>query len=148
MDGVSAIFAVVSLGIQLGTTVKDIHDFIRDIRDAPEELLRLTETSEQLFETLKQVQTLLERQTSMSAVPDSFAIIASAVRGCEKRVKKLECLIKKLQLSFRGQHHPKKALAAFRTFLKKDELLELRHQLHEDITALQLSISINSTHLQ
>ena len=148
MDGVSAIFAVVSLGIQLGSTVKEINDFVRTVRDAPDEVLRLAETLEQLLEILKQVHILLERQDSISTVPDSFTIIASALQGCERRVKKLEALVTRVKKSLNGQHRYQRAAAALRSVLKKDEILDLRHQLHEDVAALQLSISINSAHLQ
>ena len=48
MDGVSSSFAVVSLAIQLVQTTQKISKFLHGIRDAPKEIIKLTELLDQL----------------------------------------------------------------------------------------------------
>lgn len=61
MDGVSSAFAVVSLAIQLVETGEKISNFLKSVRDAPNEVIRLGQTLDQLNSTLKQVSYLLEQ---------------------------------------------------------------------------------------
>ena len=148
MDGVSAIFAVVSLGIQLAGTIRQVTDFLRSVENAPDEIKRLVEILDQLCGTLEHVKNLIQQQSSILDLPGSYVSIVSALRGCEKRVIKLERLINSLKRYVDRNHMFQKAWGALKTILKKEEIVELRRQLYEDMMSLQLSISMNSAQLQ
>ena len=148
MDGVSAVFAVVSLGVQLAGTVQATSEFLRSVLNAPDELLRLVDLLGQLQGTLGHVSDLIEQQSSVLTSPGSLRSIAAALQNCEKSLKKLESLVDQLKRSLDRQHRIQRAWASLRTVLKKEELLELRKQIQESLITLQLSISINSAQLQ
>ncbi|KAL9024162.1 MAG: hypothetical protein Q9196_006721, partial [Gyalolechia fulgens] len=148
MDGVSAVFAVVSLGVQLAGTIQATSDFLRSVQNAPDELRGLVDLLDQLQGTLGHVRDLIEQQSSVLTSPGSLRSIAAALQNCEKSLKKLKGLVDRLKRSLDRQHRIQRAWASLRTVLNKEELLELRKQIQESLIALQLSITINSAQLQ
>jgi len=148
MDGVSAVFAVVSLGVQLVGTIREVIEFLRSVHNAPDEITRLVQVLDQLRGTLEHVKDLVQQQSLILGLPGSFVSIASALRNIEKRIIKLEKLVNQLKRYVDRNYSFQKAWATLKTVFKKEEIVELRGQLYEDMMALQLSISINSTHLQ
>ena len=148
MDGVSAVFAVVSLGVQLAGTVQATSEFLRSVRNAPDELLGLVDLLDQLQGTLGHVSDLIEQQSSVLISPGSLRSIAAALQNCERSLKKLKSLVDQLKRSLDRQHRIQRACASLSSVLKKEELLELRKQIQESLIRLKLSISINSAQLQ
>jgi Zn-dependent oligopeptidase len=56
---VSGTFAVVSLATQLAQIVQEVSKFLRNVQDAPKEVVRILEVLDQLHGTLDQVKQLL-----------------------------------------------------------------------------------------
>lgn len=148
MDGASAVFAVVSLGVQLAAVVRQANDFLRSVHNAPDELVRLIEVLDQLDAMLEHVRSLTDQQALTPSLPGAIISVASALQNCEKRIKKLENLVNRLKGSVEGQRRVKRVWAAVKAVYKKEEIMELRSQLHEDMMTLHLSISLNSAQLQ
>ncbi len=148
MDGASAVFAVVSLGVQLAAVVRQANAFLRSVHNAPDELIRLIEVLDQLYAMLEHVRSLIDQQALTPSLPGAIISVASALQNCEKRIKKLESLVNRLKGSVDSQRRVKRVYAAFKSVLKKEEITELRSQLHEDMMTLHLSISLNSAQLQ
>ena len=75
MDGVSVVascFAIASLPIQLLDTVCHINDFLRTIRNAPDELTRLVEVLDQFRDILEIVRGLLQHQKAVDDLGQPF----------------------------------------------------------------------------
>ena len=73
MDGVSSSFAVISLAFQLLDTVQKASGFVKDIQDAPRELLELSATLDQLHPILKEVHDYLTEMLEFASTWLTFS---------------------------------------------------------------------------
>ena len=140
--------AVISLAIQLVTTVQSITEYLRAIHDAPSDLLTLIETLEQMQSNLNQVRCLLEQQFSDKRFTGSPVFILNALQTCEKRVQKLSNLIDEVRGHLGNRHLIKRTWASLNMRKEKMRVQELRNQLHDSMAGLQFAVANNIWQLQ
>ena len=148
MDGVSGAFAVVSLAIQLFETVQETSRFVKEIKNAPSEVVKLAESLQQLGSTLRYVRQLLEQQVLVLRLPGSPAFILDALRNCEAKIKPLDEITRQMKEAPDGDNRAKRLWTSFRLVIKKEQIQELAIQLREAKSDLQFSISANLWQLQ
>jgi ABC-type transporter Mla subunit MlaD len=148
MDVMSSSFAVISLAIQLLETTQKIRSFLHDVRDAPKEIIRLTELLDQLHGTLDNVKSLLEQQYLVLRLPGSPVHMIRALENCEKTMQQLESVVKKAKESFGHQQCVKRTWASMRFASTRETIRELQDQLRDAKADLQGAISSNTWQLQ
>ena len=147
MDGVASAFAVISLALQLVETSEKISNFLKSIQDTSNEIVRLGQTLDQLNRTLKQVGSLLEQQYLILRLPGSPIFVTNALGNCEKTVKRLEEIIKKIRRDKNHQNRTYRLRATIDFVLKKEDIREMRNQIRDAETGLQTTILNNSWQL-
>lgn len=148
MEAVGGALAVVSLTLQLAATVQQVSKFLRDVRDAPKEVVRLIETLDQLHDTLEHVRQLVEQQFVVLRLPGSPELITKAVETCEKHVKTLETIAKRAQRCLDDQPKLRRIWSSMKNVAKRQDLDDLQARLKEAKGDLQLAILSNSMQLQ
>ena len=148
MDGFSGAFAVVSLAIQLFDKVQETIRFVKEINNAPSEVVQLAESLEQLGFTLGYIRQLLEQQVLDLRLPGSPAFILNALQICEKKIKPLDEIVKQMNEPSDDHNRAKRIWTSFKFVIKKEQIHELAIQLREAKSDLQFSISANSWQLQ
>ncbi len=148
MEVAGSAIAVVSLGIQLVSTVKKASRFVQSIRNAPDELSNLGSSLEQLHLTLNKVTDLIEQQGKYKDLPGSTDIMEYAVRNCESNVTKLGNLVHRLQKRFRHEGKHRAAWAALSSVVKKDDLDKYRSCIQRDLTALNTAVALSAYQLK
>ncbi|KAF7506410.1 hypothetical protein GJ744_011764 [Endocarpon pusillum] len=148
MEAVGSALAVVSLALQLANTVQQVSKFLRDVRDAPKEVVRLIETLDQLHNTLDGVRQLLEQQFVVLRLPGSPDSITKALENCEKQVKTLETIAEKAKRSLHDQPKLWRTWASIKSVAKRQDLDDMQEQLRDAKRDLQFAISSNSWSLQ
>ena len=148
MDGVSSSFAVVSLAIQLVQTTQKISKFLHGVRDAPKEIIKLTELLDQLHGTLDHVRSLLEQQYLILRLPGSPVYMIRELEKCEKTIKQLERLVSKAKELHGHQERVQRTWASMRFALGKGTIQELQGQVRDAKTDLHFAMSSNTLQLQ
>ena len=142
MDGISSASAVVSLSAQLLVTTRDVINFLREIRDSPEELRFTIELLELLQGNLEQVKGLIEARNVCVDLQSSVASISDALTFCESKIALVEQCIAKFKGVFHYQSSVRKKWASFKHVLKKGEIKRLQDQLGEARRELQFALII------
>ena len=148
MDGVSGAFAVVSLALQLLDSVQEARTFLKDIQNAPKELIRLGETLAQLDSVLGYVSNLLEQQLLTLRLPGTPTFIIGALRDCARRMEPLRTIIHEARVPVSQARRMKRAWASTKLASKKEDLQQLERQMRDAISDLQLAITGNLWQLQ
>ena len=148
MDVASGVFAVVSLSLQLAETVKKVDNFLRDVQNAPDELKRLVDTLDQFDLILVQVKTYVEQQSRINGLPGCIDVIERTLHSCESNVRKLDSYVNVFQPLFNGKGQRRKLWASIKTVVKKEEIVQMRGLILQDISSLQAAMLINISHLQ
>lgn len=148
MDGVSGIFAVISLAIQVLDTVHKTSGFVKDIQDAPSELIELSETLEQLELVLQEVNLLLQQRYMVLRLPGSPIVLLRALEACCRRVTPLQDIIQKARETMGQGNRTQRTWASFKLVTKKERLRELRTHLRDAKSDLSTAMSVNSSQLQ
>jgi len=148
MDGISSSFAVISLAFQLLDTVQKASGFVKDIQDAPRELLELSATLDQLHPILKEVHDYLKRKCSNSRLPGSPLAILGALERCERRIKPLDVIIHKIKGNMEQGNRARRTWASFKLVIKKEKFHELQTQLQDAMNDLSTAMVVNLCQLQ
>ena len=151
MDGVSSaasVVAVVTLALQLGKTIQKINSFLRNIEEAPKEVVRLIETLDQLHGTLDHARELFEQQFLVLRLPGSPLFITRALETCENHISELTTISTGISRSFGHQRKVRRTWASMRFVVKKQELEDIRCRLRDAKMDLQSALSSNLWHLQ
>jgi hypothetical protein len=148
MDGVSGIFAVISLAVQVLDTVQKTSGFVKDIRIAPGELLELSESLIQLELVLYEVNLLLHQRYMVLRLPGSPILLLRALEECERRMKPLQAIIEDAKNTKEHKSCAQRTWASFKLVAKKERLRELRMYLRDASFDLSTAISVNSSKLQ
>ena len=143
MDGISSASAVVSLSAELIGTTRDVINFLREIRDSPEEFRCTIELLDLLRGNLEQVKCLVEERNICVDLQLSVASINDALTFCESKIALVEQCVAKFKGVFHHQSSIRKKWASFRHVLKKGEIKRLQDQLGEARRNLQLALTIN-----
>lgn len=147
-SGAASAVAIVSLAVQLVDTVQEISKFLKNVQDAPKEVLRLLETLEQLQCTLDNVRQLIDHQFLVLRLPGSPVFIIKAMDNCEKQIKELETLTCKARKSLEHQHTVRRAWSSVKIVAKRKDIEDIRCRLRDAKMDLQFALSSNSWQLQ
>ena len=148
MEVASGVIAIVSLSIQLASIVKEANAFLRGIKNAPQEVLRLLDSLSQLELMLGQVNALVEQHHTHDSLHDSIECMGHALKRCEASTRKLNAMVKRLQASFGRQHWVQRKWASLKAILEKEDIERLRNEIYEDEASLQMALLINMSRLQ
>ena len=148
LSGAASAITIVSLAVQLVDTVREITKFLRNVQDAPKEVLRLLETLDQLQGTLDAVRQLIDHQFLVLRLPGSPVFITKAMENCEKQIKALETLVCKARKSLEHQHMLRRTWSSMKFVAKKQDIEDIQHRLRDAKTDLQFAVSSNSWQLQ
>ena len=148
MDGFTSALAMVSFSIQLIGTIRKAQIFLKEVRNAPEELANLVDTLDQLEHLLVATNSLIEQQSRLENLPGAIVNIASVLRRCQTTIKKLDDAVLTINSYFQTQNRGRKVWASLKTVVKKDHIEKLRKQIQEDTINLQTALILNSSHLQ
>lgn len=151
MDGLSSAasaIAVVSLAIKLVQTVQEISKFLKNVQDAPKEVLRLIETLDQLQGTLDNVRQLIDQQFLVFRLPGSPTFITKAMENCEKQIQALETFASGGRRSLEHQHRLRRTWTSMRIVAKKQDIEDIQCRLKDAKMDLQFALSSNSWQLQ
>ncbi len=148
MDGVSGIFAVISLAIQVLDTVHKTSGFVKDIQDAPRELIELSETLEQLELVLQEVNLLLQQRYMVLRLPGSPIVLLRALEACGRRVMPLQDIIQKAREIMGQGSRAQRTWASFKLVTKKERLRELQKCLRDAKFDMSTAMTVNLSQLQ
>ena len=148
MDGLSGALAVISFSIQLIGTVRKAQIFLKEVRNAPEELANLVDTLDQFEYILVATNNLVQHQNRIEHLPGAVDNIASVLRRCQTTIKKLDDAVLTINSYFESQNRGRKVWASLKTVVKKDHIEKLRKQIQENTINLQTALILNSSHLQ
>lgn len=148
LSGAASAIAVVSLAIQLVDTVQVISKFLKNVQDAPKEVLGLIETLDQLHGTLDHVRQLIEQQFLVLRLPGSPTFISKAMENCEKQIIALETFLGEAKRSFERQRMLRRTWASLKVVAKKQVVEDIQCRLRNAQMDLQIAFSCNSWQLQ
>lgn len=148
LSGAASAIAIVSLAVQLVDTVQEIRKFLKNVQDAPTEVLRLLETLDQLQGTLDNVRQLIDHQFLVLRLPGSPVFITKAMENCEKQIKALETLVCKAKRSLRHQDIVRRTWSSMKIVAKKQDIEDIQCRLRDVKMDLQFALSSNSWQLQ
>ena len=144
MDGISSASAVVSLAAQLIVTTRDVINFLREIRDSPEELRSTIELLALLRGNFEQVKRLVEEQSVCVDIQSSLVSIGNALTFCESKIALVEQCVNKFKGVFDHRSSARKKWTSFKHVLKKGEIKRLQDQLGDARSNLQLALAIDA----
>lgn len=148
MDLASGIFASLSISVTLIKTVKETRAFYKNVKKAPEEVLRLVGTLNRLELILTQTSIFLEERSKCLDLPGSVISIRLCMEGLKCTVEKLESIVKRIETQFARPGRSNGVFTSVRTVVKLDEIETLRQLVHEDMSTLQAAILIDVSQIQ
>lgn len=135
---------VISLAIQLVTTVRQISEFVRCVRGAPSEVVKLAESLDQLQNSLDHARLLVDQQSTHPDLPNSIEALTSALEYCKTKLRGLQDLVDKIKAYLTAQHRALRTWGALKIILGKGEIQEAQSQIRDATTNLHSAIVINS----
>lgn len=144
MDGISSASAVVSLAAQLIVTARDVINFLREIRDSPEELRYTIDLLVLLRGNFEQVKRLVEERNVTTDLPISVGYIGSALTICESKITLVEQCVNKFKGVLGHRSSARRKWASFKHVLKKGEIKRLQDQLEEARQHLHSALIIDT----
>ena len=147
-SGAASAIAIVSLAVQLIDTVQEISKFLKNVQDAPKEILRLLETLDQLQGTLDNVRQLIDHQFLVLRLPGSPVFITKAMENCERQIETLETVVWKAKRSLGHQHMLRRTWSSMKLVAKKQDIEDVQCRLRDAKVDLQFALSSNSWQLQ
>ena len=152
MDGASGIIAVIALGIQLTDSINKARNCLSHIKHGPVEFVALSGTLHNLSVIIKQVNILIRQQDSLGLLEnqdsDYLSIVGDAMRACEADVNSLWDLVKKFQKSLERAQGLNKTWAAMRVSFRREDVHRLQVKMNQNLSALQMIISVQCNHIQ
>lgn len=147
MEVVASGFAVASLAIQLLDSTSMIKKFVRSVKDAPQERIRVVSLLDRLSGLFQSIANTLNQQASMPdhLVPAPGAI-AKCLHSCEEGLEPLQKMADK-HIKLQAANRLRRLRTAVRATLKADDLRNLEMRLHQEITGLVAALEINNTSL-
>jgi hypothetical protein len=149
MEGVASAFAVVSLALQLVQSVETVRTFIRDVKSASKELVRLAELLTRLAALLQDVRDVMERQTSLQHFPRPSNTIFACLKSCEASLGLLEEVIKQ---HGRAEGNADSAVKRFRDDIrlgfKMKDIGTFETRIQRVIEELHAALGVNTTSIE
>ena len=148
MEVAASGIAVASIAIQLLNSTNTIRTFIRDVKNAPQELLRVASLLDRLGGILQIIVDLLDQQALLNdqlfPVPDS---IQGCLRRCEESIVPLQEIVDKYSSS-KTSNRLRRLQADVRAALKAGDVRSLEIRLQQEIEILSLALVANGTKIQ
>lgn len=143
--------AVLSLSIQLIQSIGTIQTFIRNVEDAPDELVRLGKKLEGLKALLEDVRSVIERQSSLQGqhFPAPSMTIFSCLQSCEESLQPLQDLMAKYQKPQTHANSTMVRVARWKNDLsisfKAKDIGGFEVRIQQEINNLQAALGVNMT---
>ena len=148
MEVAASGIAVASIAIQLLNSTNTLRTFIRGVKDAPQELLRVASALDLLGGTLQIVVDLLDQQALLNdqlvAVPES---VHKSLQRCEESIMPLREIVNRYSSS-QASNRLRKLHADFKAALKAGDVRILEIRLQQEIEILNLALVANGTRIQ
>ena len=148
MEVAASGIAVASIAIQLLNSTNTIRTFIRDVKNASQELLRVASLLDRLGGILQIIVDLLDQQALLNdqlfPVPDS---IHGCLRRCEESIVPLQEIVDKYSSS-QTSNRLRRLQADVRAALKAGDVRSLEIRLQQEIEILSLALVANGTKIQ
>jgi len=148
MEVAASGIAVASIAIQLLNSTNTLRTFIRGVKDAPQELLRVASLLNLLGGILQIVVDLLDQQAllkdSFIAVPES---VHKCLQRCEESIVPLQEIVDRY-LSSQASNRLRRLQADFKAALKAGDVRILEIRLQQEIEILNLALVANGTRIQ
>ena len=148
MEVAASGIAVASIAIQLLNSTNTLSTFIRGVKDAPQELLRVASHLDLLGGILQIVVDLLDQQALLEdqliAVPES---LHKSLQRCEESIVTLRKIVDRY-LSSQASNRLRRLQADFKAALKAGDVRILEIRLQQEIEILNLALVANGTRIQ
>ena len=148
MEVAASGIAVASIAIQLLNSTNTLSTFIRGVKDAPQELLRVASHLDLLGGILQIVVDLLDQQALLEdqliAVPES---LHKSLQRCEESIVPLRKIVDRY-LSSQASNRLRRLQADFKAALKAGDVRILEIRLQQEIEILNLALVANGTRIQ
>lgn len=148
MEVAASGIAVATIAIQVLASTEKVKRFIRNIKDAPQELVRISNLLDNLRTLLEAVTELLKHQASLEEylfpAPD---ILHRCVKGCEEGLAPLKEIVDKYAGS-QATTRTRRLQAGIRTALKAGDLQGLEMRLQQEIISLNAALVVNGNKIQ
>ncbi|KAF2271794.1 uncharacterized protein EI97DRAFT_243141 [Westerdykella ornata] len=145
----------VALSLQLVQTADKIWTFLKNVKNAPEDLQRISDTVESLRTISKNVHTVLisqqpqvvQDQQDPVPAPRPLPGIEACLRKCEEQLRPLEDIVNKHSAAFRNDS-PKldKLWSSIRMGFKSKDIADFHTRVHREMDFLKLWLELNSYH--
>lgn len=148
MEVAASGIAVASIAIQLLNSTNTLSTFIRGVKDAPQELLRVASHLDLLGGILQIVVDLLDQQALLEdqliAVPES---LHKSLQRCEESIVPLRKIVDRY-LSSQASNRLRRLQADFKAALKAGDVRILEIRLQHEIQILNLALVTNGIKIQ
>ena len=148
MEVAASGIAVASIAIQLLNSTNTIRTFIRNVKNAPQELLRVASLLDRLGSILQIIVDLLDQQALLNdqlfPVPDS---IHGCLRRCKDSILPLQEIVDRYP-SYQTSNRLRRLQADVRAALKAGDVRSLEIRLQQEIEILSLALVANGTKIQ
>ncbi|KAM0157903.1 hypothetical protein ACHAQE_002158 [Botrytis cinerea] len=139
MDGLSsasAVFAVVSVAVQLAETIHKLVDFWKAVEDAPDHVASI-------FGELELLSKILTQSHELAQIHSFSDIFDEALRDCYSKILKLHSKVENTRKNLNSSKLRKRKWAAWKIVLQKSEIDSLQKSISEAKTNI-LHIQVNS----
>jgi hypothetical protein len=148
MEVAASGIAVASIAIQLLSSTNTIRTFIRDVKSAPQELLRVASLLDHLDVILQIVVDLLDQQALLKdqlvQVPKP---VYECLQRCEESIVPLQDIFNRYSSS-QASNRLRRLHADVRAALKAGVVRSLELRLEQEIRILNLALVTNGTKIQ
>lgn len=134
LSGVSSVFAVVSLAGQLADGLQRLVKFWKSVQDAPAYFA-------ELFHELQLLSSVLANTRSIGNTVKVNSNTEEILQVCEAKISKLQLKVDRALVLCSSKGKCKRTLAAIKTVLNADEILNLKICISETINTLQVAQS-------
>jgi hypothetical protein len=145
LSGVSSVFAVVSLALQLVATAKETKSLIRRVQNAPQEFQRLQDQIEQVSSIAEGIRTVLTYQARTHG--DDYPVTSSSVvRGlqqCERILQSLQHVVDKSKFTTERSRIWIRQWTSLRLATKNDHILDIERRMGQAISLLNVALTTN-----
>lgn len=139
MDGLSsasAVFAVVSVAVQLAETIHKLVDFWKAVEDAPDNIASI-------FRELGLLSKILTQSHESAQLHSSSDILDEALKDCCSKILKLHSKVENTRRNLNSSKLRKRKWAAWKIVLQKSEIDSLQKSISE-ARANIMHIQVNS----
>lgn len=103
---------------------KILHDF----RDAPNAIVRLTETLDSLYDNLEYAKLLIDQLTSAGRPSSSVNVLQNALEGCRAKIGRLAWLVDDVTQPWLRNWRAQKMKSSLKLFNRKEEIESARNR--------------------